>query len=60
MNEYEHYKAMAERKGWAMPRISRTWDQAWLNYWKACEEYEQDPSGGRPVRPHRSGGAGHA
>jgi hypothetical protein len=48
----------AQQKGWKVPRHPDPFGMdAWVRYWKDCKAYEQDPSRGRPVVPHRSGGA---
>lgn len=48
---------LAEKRGWVVPSTSNQFGtEPWNRYWAAMEEYEKDPSNGRPVPPHRSGG----
>jgi hypothetical protein len=59
-SEYDKQKHNAELRGWQVALEGSVVDQdgwwvAWMNYWQAMDEYERDPSGGRPVIPHRSG-----
>ena len=51
-----HKKAV--KKGWKTPSDPNDplSQEAWVNYWKQLEAQEKDPSSGRPVIPHRSGG----
>lgn len=51
---------LAIDKGWKIPSEGNDdWPKhSWIWYWRNCMAYEKDPSVGRPVVPHRSGG-GH-
>lgn len=53
--EFQQWQRLAAQKGWKLPGNSPLPNDMWLNYWKQCAAYERDPSGGRPVVPHRSG-----
>lgn len=53
--EWDHWQRMAVQKGWKLPGNSPLPRESWINYWKQCAAYERDPSGGRPVVPHRTG-----
>lgn len=52
--EFNRWQNLAASKGWRLPRSSPLPDEMWIDYWKACQDYERDPSKGRPVIPHRS------
>lgn len=52
--EFQHWQSLAASNGWKLPGNSPLPNEAWINYWKACQDYERDPSTGRPVIPHRS------
>jgi len=63
---FANWKRHAEAKGWKVPpardpTVSATAPAAefpmetWISYWMDCDEYERDPSKGRPVVPHRPG-----
>ena len=59
-SEYDKRKHNAELRGWQVAPEGSVPDQdswwgAWMDYWNAMAQYERDPSGGRPVVPHRSG-----
>lgn len=62
---YAKWKEIAEQRGWHVPpagSVVAQWQEAWINYWLALEERERklaagEPDPGRPVAPHRSGGA---
>ena len=46
---------LATEKGWKLPATNTTLPaHSWNHYWAQCEEYERNPSAGRPVVPHRS------
>ena len=46
---------LAEKRGWTLPSAQNPFgSEPWNRYWAAMEEYEKDPSKGRPVAPHRS------
>lgn len=53
-SEFHVLRRLAGRKGWKMPVNKALPAQAWIDYWRACQSYEGDPSSGRPVVPHRS------
>jgi len=56
--EFMDLHHLAIDKGWKIPS-QQNGDfpkHAWTWYWRNCEAYEKDPSVGRPVVPHRSGG----
>jgi hypothetical protein len=55
--EFQEWQNKAAARGWKLPGNSPLPNHSWISYWKACEAYEQDPTRGRPVVPHRSGGA---
>lgn len=55
-SEFQQLLDTAKKKGWKTPQNTAVGESAWINYWRACEEYERHPDGGRPVVPHRSGG----
>ncbi len=55
-NEFKRLSKLAVRKGWKTPANDVFSDEVWIRYWRACEQYERDPSAGRPIPPHRSGG----
>lgn len=57
--EFEERYVVALEKNWIAPPRDAEWlsKHAWNFYWQQCEQYEKDPSSGRPVPPHRSGGA---
>lgn len=47
---------LAEKRGWKLPSTQNPFgSEPWNRYWAAMEEYEKDPSHGRPVVPHRTG-----
>lgn len=52
--EFQHWQNLAVAKGWKLPGNSPLPNESWIAHWKACDAYERDPSGGRPVVPHRS------
>jgi hypothetical protein len=56
--EFSERRAVAVAKGWQVPPENAEWlpKHAWNWYWLECANYEKDPSSGRPVPPHRSGG----
>jgi hypothetical protein len=54
MIEFQKWQNLAIEKGWKLPGNSPLSNESWINYWKGCLRYEQDPSSGRPVIPHRS------
>lgn len=51
---YEFALRWAKAKGWRIPRGEGLPEEAWINYWLNMERYEEDPSTGRPVVPHRT------
>lgn len=58
---YELAREDAVARGWKVPPegsplAAPDWHEAWINYWHACARYADDPTSGRPVPPHRSGG----
>jgi hypothetical protein len=54
--EFGKWQSLAFNRGWKLPGNSPLPNESWIEYWKACERYEQDPKKhGRPVIPHRSG-----
>jgi hypothetical protein len=55
-SEYKRLYKKAVKKGWVAPASGVFSDEAWMRYWSAMEEHEKDPSKGRPIPPHRSGG----
>jgi hypothetical protein len=56
MAEFANWQSLAASKGWKLPGNSPLPNESWIAYWQACDAYERDPSRGRPVVPHRSGG----
>lgn len=53
---FANWKRHATAKGWKVPAAGDPFPlQVWINYWMDCDEYERDPSRGRPVVPHRPG-----
>ncbi len=52
--EYRLLYALARKKGWHTPSAHVFGKRACIDYWRACEAYENGQSEGRPVRPHRS------
>jgi hypothetical protein len=56
--EFNEWQNVAASKGWKLPGNSPLPNHSWLHYWKSMAAYEADPSGGRPVVPHRSGNSG--
>jgi hypothetical protein len=56
--EFMERRAVAVKKGWKVPPEDTEWlpKHAWNYYWIGCASYEKDPTAGRPVPPHRSGG----
>jgi hypothetical protein len=65
MSQYTRWKRKAEANNWPAPATGSDmdtepgWRAAWVRYWQALEVYHAstDPNRGRPVQPHRSGGA---
>jgi hypothetical protein len=57
--EYNALWQEARNKGWKIPINNAFPDHSWIGYWRGCQRHETDPTTGRPVPPHRSGG-GHA
>lgn len=63
MNDFSRWEREAQRRGWKTPAPTDAMPaDAWVRYWEAMHEYERrvkagDPDPGRPVVPHRSGGA---
>jgi ubiquinone biosynthesis protein Coq4 len=60
MTEYDRLRKKAIEKGWKVPRSgspldAEKWDEAWIAYWRAMENYEANPERVRPAPPHRSG-----
>jgi len=59
VNEYDKWEAEARRRGWKLPVETTLPRESWVQYWKACDNYERrraagEPDPGRPVAPHRS------
>jgi len=55
--EFVGLREIAVDKGWKVPPIDDPFPKhSWAWYWRNCMAYEKDPSVGRPVAPHRSGG----
>ncbi len=52
--EYQKLLKEAQEKGWKTPTNTSLPQNSWMNYWIACQQYERNPSAGRPVVPHRS------
>ena len=55
--KFEKALSMAQERGYKLPPRTATpflGEQAWMNYWAQCAEYERNPNAGRPVVPHRS------
>lgn len=47
---------LANEKGWKLPAMNNPFpSESWNEYWKGMEQYERDPSHGRPIPPHRVG-----
>jgi hypothetical protein len=55
-SEFEKYRRKAIKYGWTMPANDAFGPNVWLRYWQDMDQCRKDPSGGRPVAPHRSGG----
>ena len=54
--EIERLAKLASAKNWKQPRPDDYFGiEVWAAYWKAMEEYGNNPELGRPVVPHRSG-----
>lgn len=54
--DWNYWQGRAVAKGWKLPGGSPLPNESWIAYWQACQRYEDDPTSGRPVIPHRSGG----
>jgi PRTRC genetic system protein C len=59
---FQDWHLEAHRRGWAVPLNDALPKESWLSYWLAMDEYERkiaagDRDPGRPVVPHRTGGA---
>jgi len=56
--EFVARREIAVEKGWQVPPEDAGFlpKHAWNWYWSNCAAHEKDPSIGRPVPPHRSGG----
>ena len=57
MDEYTKYLKIAKAKGWVIPVNKVFGEQAWIDYWKAFQAYDNGETEGRPIVPHRSGRA---
>jgi hypothetical protein len=55
-SEYKRLLKKATKKGWVVPSNNVFCDEVWVRYWLAMDASEKDPSIGRPIAPHRSGG----
>lgn len=53
---FANWKRHAQAKGWKVPPENDRFPmETWISYWMDCDEYERDPTRGRPVVPHRPG-----
>jgi nicotinamide mononucleotide adenylyltransferase len=55
-DEFRRLRKRAAKRGWVVPINDVFSNAVWIRYWEAMEESEKDPSKGRPIAPHRSGG----